>query len=396
VAEVVESTVRGTDNVASKRKLGADPNNTKWLRNTGSFGQKILRSQGWQPGENLGAKDAPHAEFHTDASASHIRVVMKDDNLGLGAKRNNGDECTGLDAFQDLLGRLNGKSDEAIEGERKARNDLKLSLYVERKIGTIRFVRGGWLVGDEMAKGEDGDAAKENNRDGTISSSENPESTGEEKVEKKKSKKRKARDEEVTEDANEDRESNKSKKRRKEKDSQTESDEKSSRKSKKDKKRRKEEKERRREEGSSVSDDGNGERSESDPVPAGSAAEDTDSSKSKKSKDKSRRKERPSEGGETEGDDERSSKKKKKRRKEDEGSTSSALAAKAIVPTAMATAVSTPTVSGYSTPTEGASMRHYSRKKMIAHKQMAFADPKALAQVSNNKACSKGFRDSPT
>ena len=78
-------------------------------------------------------------------------MILKEDNLGLGAKRNQGDECTGLDGLKDLLGRLNGKSEEVIEKERTTRENLKMSLYLERKFGNMRFVSGGLLVGDKIA-----------------------------------------------------------------------------------------------------------------------------------------------------------------------------------------------------------------------------------------------------
>ena len=61
-------------------------------------------------------------------------------------------ECTGLDVFQDLLGRLNGKSDVDLEKEQKSRNDLKRALYTERRFGALRFVSGGVLVGDRIEK----------------------------------------------------------------------------------------------------------------------------------------------------------------------------------------------------------------------------------------------------
>jgi len=112
-----------------------------------------MTSQGWQPGEYLGAKNAAHAEFHTAANASHIRVSIKDDNLGLGAKIGSGvghGECTGLDAFTNLLGRLNGKDEEELEREQKSREDLKRAIYTERKWGSIRFVPGGFLVSDKI------------------------------------------------------------------------------------------------------------------------------------------------------------------------------------------------------------------------------------------------------
>lgn len=61
-------------------------------------------------------------------------------------------ECTGLDVFQDLLGRLNGKSDVVLEKEQKSRKDLKRALYTERRFGALRFVSGGVLVGDRIEK----------------------------------------------------------------------------------------------------------------------------------------------------------------------------------------------------------------------------------------------------
>ena len=113
----------------------------------------MLLSQGWTPGTYLGAVNAPHAHLHSDASTSHIRIALKDDNLGLGAKRGSGQaagECTGLDAFQGLLGRLNGKSDTQLKKEQKSRDALKRVTYTERRWGILRFVSGGILVGDRI------------------------------------------------------------------------------------------------------------------------------------------------------------------------------------------------------------------------------------------------------
>jgi Pin2-interacting protein X1 len=144
-------------------KLSHDPNNTKWTNDTQSFGHKIMTSQGWQPGDYLGAKNASHAEFHTAANASYIRVSIKDDNLGLGAKIGSGvghGECTGLDAFTNLLGRLNGKDEDELEREQRAREDLKRAIYTERRWGSIRFVPGGFLIGDKIQHLIDGEAER--------------------------------------------------------------------------------------------------------------------------------------------------------------------------------------------------------------------------------------------
>ena len=133
--------------------MAIDPNNKKWTGNTESFGLKLMTAQGWQPGDYLGAKDAKQAEHYTAGSSSHIRVMIKEDNLGLGAKIGSGvghGECTGLDAFKDLLGRLNGKDEYEIEKEKKSREDLKRAIYSERKWGSTRFVKGGFLIGDKI------------------------------------------------------------------------------------------------------------------------------------------------------------------------------------------------------------------------------------------------------
>ena len=134
----------------SRGKINKDPNNTKWTRDTTTFGQKMLRAHGWQPGQFLGAQDAAHSGLHTAANASYIRVSVKDDVKGLGWSKSKEDEVTGLDVFSDLLSRLNGKSEESLEGERQARLIMKTNQYVEQKYGPMRFVRGGFLIGDSM------------------------------------------------------------------------------------------------------------------------------------------------------------------------------------------------------------------------------------------------------
>ncbi|KAH1984878.1 hypothetical protein KXW60_002572 [Aspergillus fumigatus] len=131
-----------------KTKISHDPNNTSWSRSTDGFGHRILKAQGWTPGDFLGARNATHSDLFTTASASHIRVVLKDDTLGLGArpKRDLLDGPTGLDAFKGLLGRLNGKSDTQLEAEQQKRDDAKLARYAATKWQTVRFISGGLLV----------------------------------------------------------------------------------------------------------------------------------------------------------------------------------------------------------------------------------------------------------
>lgn len=134
-----------------RRKIADDPNNTAWTRSDCSYGQKILSAQGWAPGRLLGATNAAHASHYSSASSSHVRVSIKDDTLGLGASRRQVEaQSSGLGTFQDLLGRLNGKSEVQIEKEQEARRSLGHKIYSEQRFGSTRFVKGGYLVGDKI------------------------------------------------------------------------------------------------------------------------------------------------------------------------------------------------------------------------------------------------------
>ncbi|KAF2098626.1 hypothetical protein NA57DRAFT_75864 [Rhizodiscina lignyota] len=136
-----------------KTKISNDPNNNAWSRNTDRFGHKILTAHGWTPGSYLGAKNASHSDHYTVANASHIRVLLKEDNLGLGARRpGETAENFGLSALQGLLGRLNGKSEGELKKEEKSRQDVQLASFHAQRWGRMHFVSGGFLVGDVMEK----------------------------------------------------------------------------------------------------------------------------------------------------------------------------------------------------------------------------------------------------
>ena len=140
-------------NLNRRGKLSHDPNNTAWSRSATKYGQKILQSHGWTPGDLLGAPDAPYSELRSAASVSHLRIRLKDDNLGLGAQHEtayDGKEATSLGIFEDLLGRLNGRSTIELEKDRAHRSNLKGSAYVNQRWGKLRFVSGGLLVGAEL------------------------------------------------------------------------------------------------------------------------------------------------------------------------------------------------------------------------------------------------------
>ncbi|CCD23097.1 telomerase inhibitor NDAI_0B00630 [Naumovozyma dairenensis CBS 421] len=126
----------------TKQRFGLDPRNTAWSNDTSRFGHKLLEKFGWQPGTGLGMLPG-------QSHKSHIKVHIKDDNLGLGAKIkrqerkdefDNG-ECAGLDVFQRILGRLNGKEEEIVDELEKQRKDKILS----GKWG-IHFLKGEVLA----------------------------------------------------------------------------------------------------------------------------------------------------------------------------------------------------------------------------------------------------------
>ncbi|KAK5011648.1 hypothetical protein LTR28_010357, partial [Elasticomyces elasticus] len=124
----------------SRNKFSSDPNNTKWSRDTDSYGHKILASQGWKPGSHLGAKNAAQASHYTAASSSHVRVLLKDDNLGLGAQRGKSNADTfGLSTFSGILGRLNGKSEVQVQKEQAVQRDVQLASYHGQRWGRMNF-----------------------------------------------------------------------------------------------------------------------------------------------------------------------------------------------------------------------------------------------------------------
>lgn len=126
----------------TKQRFGLDPRNTAWSNDTSRFGHTMLEKFGWKPGMGLGM-------IPTESHRSHIKVTIKDDNLGLGAKIkrkerkdefDNG-ECAGLDVFQRILGRLNGKEEAIADELEKQRIDKVLN----GKWG-VHFIKGEVLA----------------------------------------------------------------------------------------------------------------------------------------------------------------------------------------------------------------------------------------------------------
>lgn len=122
----------------SKQRFGLDPRNTNWSNDTSRFGHRYLQRMGWKPGSGLG--------LVSHATTSNIKVAVKDNNNGIGAKLTkgrsktgvDGDETSGLDSFQRILGKLNGREDKISKELDRQRKD--------------RIVHGRW--GIHFVKGE--------------------------------------------------------------------------------------------------------------------------------------------------------------------------------------------------------------------------------------------------
>lgn len=355
--------------------MAEDPNNTRWTRDTTTFGQKMLRRQGWEPGQLLGAQGASHAGLLSTASSAPIKVVLKDDTMGLGAKvrQKQSDECTGLNVFKDLLGRLNGKSEDTIKQEQQVRSDLKTSLYVERKFGPMRFVKGGLLVGDQITDvlKKDDSVKKESDEsapklEAASDSNEAPAPKKEKKDKKeKRSKKRKANDSDSLNEADEKQEKRDKKKKKSRDESAVEATA-----------------------GATVpavaDDDGKEKKSKKSKKSKSKFEELTEADGEVKAKSKKSKKQKGDAADTAEADDAKDTvlegtdaTKKKKKRKTQEPSDVEAEVEAVVAP---ADSTATPVDSGTSTP-RVMSARHYARSRNIASKKLAMADMAALNQV---------------
>ncbi|KAH3661586.1 hypothetical protein OGAPHI_006434 [Ogataea philodendri] len=175
----------------AKQRFGLDPRNTNWSNDFSRFGHKHLEKFGWKPGQGLGLTN--------NATTSHIKVVIKKDNAGLGAslaRRSNKDDdldtgdSTGLDVFQRLLGRLNGK-----EAETNAQMDkLQQNRIINGRWG-INFVPGDVLrsTWDKEAKSLKGkeDGQKKEKKEKKVKKEMKEKKEKKVKKEKKKEKKEK-------------------------------------------------------------------------------------------------------------------------------------------------------------------------------------------------------------
>ncbi|KAL8185030.1 UNVERIFIED_CONTAM: PIN2/TERF1-interacting telomerase inhibitor 1 [Gekko kuhli] len=123
-----------------KQKWSVDPQNSTWSKDESKFGQKMLEKMGWSKGKGLGAQEQGKTE--------HIRVRVKNNNLGLGASINHEDNWIAhQDDFNQLLADLNNchgqDGAEPAPGEQKKTFNLEEKSKISRKrVHYVKFAKG--------------------------------------------------------------------------------------------------------------------------------------------------------------------------------------------------------------------------------------------------------------
>lgn len=123
-----------------KQKWTLDPRNTAWSNDDSKFGQRMLEKMGWSKGKGLGAQE--------QGATEHIRVKVKNNNLGLGATNNNEDNWIAhQDDFNQLLAALNTchSQDTADSSDNKEKKSFSLeekSKTSKNRVHYMKFTKG--------------------------------------------------------------------------------------------------------------------------------------------------------------------------------------------------------------------------------------------------------------
>lgn len=89
---------------------------------TSSFGRKMMEKMGWKTGQGLG--------LNNDGSVSHIKISVKEDNLGIGASRKDseGGWLNNSKSYQEVLDRLAASAENSLDKKNKiTMDDRKIS-----------------------------------------------------------------------------------------------------------------------------------------------------------------------------------------------------------------------------------------------------------------------------
>ncbi|MEJ1280409.1 PIN2/TERF1 interacting telomerase inhibitor 1 [Cricetulus griseus] len=123
-----------------KQKWTVDPRNTAWSNDDSKFGQRMLEKMGWSKGKGLGAQE--------QGATEHIKVKVKNNNLGLGATNNNEDNWIAhQDDFNQLLAALNTchsqeTADSSDNKEKKSFSLEEKSKNSKNRVHYMKFTKG--------------------------------------------------------------------------------------------------------------------------------------------------------------------------------------------------------------------------------------------------------------
>ncbi|XP_070566254.1 PIN2/TERF1-interacting telomerase inhibitor 1-like [Ptychodera flava] len=124
----------------NRQKWSTDPRNTLWANDSDKFGQRMLQKMGWKPGRGLGANQHGRTE--------HVKIVKKDDNLGLGANHRSEDNwLANQDDFNSLLAQLNQTyGNDTTEKKESSNADTtsleEISKRSKKRVHYKKFTRG--------------------------------------------------------------------------------------------------------------------------------------------------------------------------------------------------------------------------------------------------------------
>ncbi|KAF9199468.1 PIN2/TERF1-interacting telomerase inhibitor 1 [Haplosporangium sp. Z 27] len=111
----------------AKQRLAPDPRNLHWANDTNKFGFKMMEKMGWEQGKGLGARE--------DGVQEHVKVRLKENNLGVGATKKSIDNWLGnTDAFSKLLEELNERVEkDSQENTSKSNSESESESEDEKK-----------------------------------------------------------------------------------------------------------------------------------------------------------------------------------------------------------------------------------------------------------------------
>ncbi|XP_060040907.1 PIN2/TERF1-interacting telomerase inhibitor 1 [Erinaceus europaeus] len=114
-----------------KQKWAVDPRNTAWSNDESKFGQRMLEKMGWSKGKGLGAQE--------QGATEHIKVQVKNNQLGLGASINNEDNWIAhQDDFNQLLAELSTCHGQEIADSLDSKEKKSFSLEEKSKVSKKR------------------------------------------------------------------------------------------------------------------------------------------------------------------------------------------------------------------------------------------------------------------